>query len=58
LQVGDTLWVGADLAGVTFLSKFPGLELLQQEQINKSGISILDQTLTQVGSQGRSWLPV
>jgi hypothetical protein len=43
----DTIWVASDLAGVNFLTKFPGLELVQQEQVNKVNGSILYKHLAQ-----------
>jgi hypothetical protein len=50
----DTIWVASDLAGINFLSKFPGLELVQQEQVNKVNGSILYKHLVQaaVASKG------
>ena len=44
---GDTLWLAADVGAVGFLSKFPGLELVQQEQVDKTGTSILYRHLVQ-----------
>jgi hypothetical protein len=55
-QIGDTVWVGADLAGVTFLAKFPGLELWQKDQIERAGVSILDRQFTQAAVSARGAL--
>ena len=34
---GDTLWIAADLTGVTLLARFPGIEFPNQQQITKTG---------------------
>ncbi|PNW74959.1 hypothetical protein CHLRE_12g502600v5 [Chlamydomonas reinhardtii] len=47
IQPDDTIWIAADVAAVGFLSKFPGLELVQQEQVDKTGTSILYRHLVQ-----------
>ncbi|KAG2495414.1 hypothetical protein HYH03_006361 [Edaphochlamys debaryana] len=47
IQTDDTIWIAADVAAVRFLSKFPGLELVQQEQVDKTGTSILYRHLVQ-----------
>ncbi|KAG2432791.1 hypothetical protein HXX76_008526 [Chlamydomonas incerta] len=47
IQPGDTIWLAADVGAVGFLSKFPGLELVQQEQVDKTGTSILYRHLVQ-----------
>ncbi|KAG2495059.1 hypothetical protein HYH03_006670 [Edaphochlamys debaryana] len=54
IQPDDTVWIAADVAAVGFLSKFPGLELVQQEQVDKTGTSILYRHLVQaaVGHKG------
>ncbi len=56
LQVGDTLWVAADLSGVTFLSKFPGLQPVQQDQVDRTGVNVLNQILVQVAVGANSAL--
>ena len=43
----DTIWIAADVAAVGFLSKFPGLDLVQQEQVDKTGTSVLYRHLVQ-----------
>ncbi|KXZ43506.1 hypothetical protein GPECTOR_88g449 [Gonium pectorale] len=47
LQVDDTLWIAADIAAIGFLSKFPGLQLVQQNQVDKTSTSILYRHLVQ-----------
>ncbi|PNH03965.1 putative sodium/sulfate cotransporter 3 [Tetrabaena socialis] len=47
IQPDDTIWIAADIAAVGFLSKFPGLSLVQQEQVDKTGTSILFRHLVQ-----------
>ncbi|GLC48755.1 putative sodium/sulfate cotransporter 3 [Pleodorina starrii] len=47
IQPDDTIWIAADVVAVGFLSKFPGLELVQQEQVDKTGTSILYRHLVQ-----------
>ncbi|PNH12358.1 putative sodium/sulfate cotransporter 3, partial [Tetrabaena socialis] len=47
IQPDDTIWIAADIAAVGFLSKFPGLALVQQEQVDKTGTSILFRHLVQ-----------
>ncbi|KXZ47562.1 hypothetical protein GPECTOR_34g721 [Gonium pectorale] len=47
IQAEDTLWIAADIAAVGFLAKFPGLELVQQEQVDKTSTSILYRHLVQ-----------
>lgn len=37
LLQGDLIWVAADIAAVGFLSKFPGLVLVQQQQVGGCG---------------------
>ncbi len=43
----DVIWVAADITAVGFLSKFPGLQLVQQEQVDKTGTSVLYRHLVQ-----------
>ena len=43
----DTIWIATDIGAVGFLAKFPGLELVQQEQVDKTGTSILYRHLVQ-----------
>ncbi|KAG2448929.1 hypothetical protein HYH02_006277 [Chlamydomonas schloesseri] len=47
IQPDDTIWIATDIGAVGFLSKFPGLELVQQEQVDKTGTSILYRHLVQ-----------
>ncbi|KAG2451461.1 hypothetical protein HYH02_004059 [Chlamydomonas schloesseri] len=47
IQPDDTIWIAADVAAVGFLSKFPGLEMVQQEQVDKTGTSVLYRHLVQ-----------
>ncbi|EFJ39566.1 hypothetical protein VOLCADRAFT_70819, partial [Volvox carteri f. nagariensis] len=47
IQPDDIIWIAAEVAAVGFLSKFPGLELVQQEQVDKTGTSILYRHLVQ-----------
>lgn len=53
LQAGDTIWFAAELASIPFLSRFPGLEMVQQQQVDKSGVNILYRTLIQVSAIDR-----
>ena len=41
MQPGVVVWFAADLNSVCFLNKFIGLELVQQEQVDKTSTSIL-----------------
>lgn len=41
IETGDTLWFAADIAAVTFLSKFNGLQLVQQDQIEKTKVKMI-----------------
>ena len=45
IQEGDILWIAADLSGVTFVSKYPGLDIVQQGQIDRHGVHKLYQAL-------------
>ncbi|PNW77626.1 hypothetical protein CHLRE_10g445000v5 [Chlamydomonas reinhardtii] len=47
IQPDDTIWIATDIGAVGFLAKFPGLELVQQEQVDKTGTSILYRHLVQ-----------
>ncbi|GIL57892.1 hypothetical protein Vafri_13129 [Volvox africanus] len=47
IQPDDTIWIAAEVTAVGFLSKFPGLELVQQEQVDKTSTSILYRHLVQ-----------
>ncbi|KXZ43508.1 hypothetical protein GPECTOR_88g451 [Gonium pectorale] len=47
LQMDDTLWIAADIAAIGFLSKFPGLQLVQQNQVDKTTTSVLYRHLVQ-----------
>lgn len=42
ILAGDTLMFAADLKSITLLSRFPGLELGEQPQVEKLGVNILD----------------
>lgn len=47
IEANDVLVFAADLKAVTFLSKFPGLQLLNQPQVEKTGVNILDRVFIQ-----------
>jgi hypothetical protein len=37
LEVGDVLWIASDVAGFTFLNKYPGIQVSQQAQVDRTG---------------------
>lgn len=41
IELGDVLWAACDLEGSVFLSKFVGLSLREQPQIEKTTTNIL-----------------
>lgn len=53
-QPGDVVWFAADLSSIGFLNRFIGLELVQQEQVDKTSTSILYRQFAQaaVASNG------
>lgn len=54
IESEDTLVFAADLKSVTFLSKFPGLKLLQWDQVEKLGVNILDRVFVQARPAARA----
>ncbi|GFH22081.1 uncharacterized protein HaLaN_19489, partial [Haematococcus lacustris] len=56
IQQGDTLWLGADQDGTTFLSKFPGLQLVQQDEVDKLKVPLVYQGMATAVVGARSWL--
>jgi TrkA-C domain len=41
LEEGDTIWFAADTGSINFLTRFQGLELVQQEQVDKTTTDII-----------------
>ena len=45
MQPGDIVWIAADLAGVSFLSKLPGIKIVHNYQVGtRSTDSLVDFT--------------